>query len=337
MVMMPNNFFSAEHLMRVRQKFASRAVIVVVVAAMGALATAQTNTPSTQVTRSERMQELAAELGEKHGYQLEKGEPLKYLPSADNETRDLLRYTSENYENWSTPPKEHDFSPFTLILQSDATGQLKYERSHKGATTLADVIQNAFWLMSYEYECPDGLQNAYIPGDWIFGWDLRDPHKLTHAELATFEKILNDQLKLGVKVGWKTVERPALVISGNYKARPRGGNIEDQRAAALSDGMFLIEARRALSLHPAMMEGTFDDFTDSLGYLLKLPVVNEADTRPAKKLVSWNETGKPVEGEERLTQEHENRLLTSLQEQMGYDFKIEPRKVKVLSIEAEED
>jgi hypothetical protein len=320
--------------MNVRQQLASCSVIVVAVAAICASAIAQTIAPPTQVTRSQRMQELAAELGEKHGYKLDKGETLKYLPSADNETRDLLRYTSENYEHWSTPPKEHDFSPFTLILQSDATGQLKYERSHKGATTLADVLQNAFWLMNYEYECSDGLQNAYIPGDWIFGWDLRDPHKLTNAELAAFEKILNEQLNLGVKVGWKTVERPALVIHGTYKARPTGGKIEDQRVAALSDGVFLVEARRALSLHPAMMDGTFEDLTDSLCYLLKLPVVNEADSRPAKKLVSWNETGKPIEGEERLTQEHENRLLESLHEQMGYDFKIEPRKVKMLSIEA---
>jgi hypothetical protein len=320
--------------MNVRQRIASCSVIVVVVAAMCASAIAQTSTPSTQVTRSERMQELAAELGEKHGYQLEKGEPLKYLPSADNETRDLLRYTSENYENWSTPPKEHDFSPFTLILQSDATGQLTLDRSHTGITTLADVIQNAFWLMSYEYECPDGLQNAYIPGDWILSWDVGDKHEPTDAELAAFEEILNNQLNLGVNASWKHTERPALVISGTYKARPKGGKFEVERTASISDGVFLVDARRALSLHPAMMEGTFDNFTRSLGYLLKLPVVNEAETRPAKKVVTWNETGKPVEGEDRLTPEHEEHLLQSLHAQLGYDFKIEPRKVKVLSIEA---
>lgn len=309
-------------------------MIVVVVAAMCASVTAQTSTPPTQVTRSQRMQELAAELAEKHGYKLGKGEPLKYLPSAESETRDLLCYTSQNYENWSTPPKEFAFSPFTLMLQSDTAGQLTLDRSHEGATTLADVLQYAFWLMPYEYDCPDGLLNAYIPGDWILSKEHRFQRNMTDAELAALASILNNQLNLGVKVSWKHIERPTLVIGGTYKARPKGGKIEDERVASLSDGVFLVDARRALSLHPAMMEGTFEELVWSLGYLLKLPIVNEADTRPAKKLITWNEIGKSIEGEDRLTPDHEDRLLASLHEQMGYDFKIEPRKVKVLSIEA---
>jgi hypothetical protein len=279
------------------------------------------------------MQELAAELAEKHGYKLGKGEVLKYLPTAENETRDLLRYTSENYENWSTPPKEYDFSPFTLILRSDAAGQLTLDRSTTGVTTLADVLFYAFGLMTHEYDCPDNLLNAYIPGDWILSWDVGDKHEPTDAELAAFKEILNNQLNLGVNASWKHTERPALVISGTYEARPKGGKFEVERTASISDGVFLVDARRALSLHPAMMDGTFDGFTRSLGYLLKLPVVNEAATRPAKKLITWNEIGKSIEGEERLTLEHEKRLLASLHQQMGYDFTIEPRKVKLLSIE----
>ena len=172
---------------------------------------------------------------------------------------------------------------------------------------------------------------TYMPGDWILSWDPQQPHEWTDADLAAFEKILNEEKDLGVKVAWKEVEKPALVISGKYKATPMTLDPMTPESAAQVDGVFQFPVQRD---GITMQVGTHAEMLQAIGESLMLPVVDEADERAKKTQFIWRFEGMIAQGQERLKADQETGVLQTLHAQLGYNFKIEPRKVKVLSIEA---
>jgi hypothetical protein len=281
-----------------------------------------------RVNRNAREDELVKQLAEEHGYILKKGESLKYIADADNETRNALHYLILNEKKWLTPPAEYPFETYMLVFQQLPKGELDWVASREDALTLADVLGHVLRLKKQQYEWPADVLSAYVPGDWIVSWDPRDYHELSDSELATFEKILNEQLNLNVKVGWKTVERPALVLTGKYRANPQSE--EDVIDSPDADGSFGLLARRS---YLAGTGGSYEQFKEAIGEALMLPIVDETEVRPKKKYLAWFQSGEPVMNSDRLPPEQEQLVIESLHAQLGYDFKIEPRKVKLLSIE----
>jgi hypothetical protein len=298
----------------------------------GYCVTAQENVEQNRAKRMARQQELVQQLAKEHSYKLEDGEPLKNLADAGSETRSALHYLIQNEQKWATPPAEYPFETFMLVFHENSDGELTYVTSREDAFTLADVLDRVLGLRKQQYDCPADVQSAYVPGDWILSWDARDTHELTDAELAAFEKILNEQLNLGLRIRWKTVEKPSLVITGSYRANPKSE--EDVINSPDADGSFGLLARRS---YLAGTGGSYEDFKLAIGEALMLPVVDEVELRPKKSYLAWFQSGEPIMNSDRLPREQEQLVIESLHQQMGYDFKIEPRKVKVLSIEAAED
>lgn len=285
--------------------------------------------------RMRKQQELVATLIYERGYKLSEGEPFRFIKDPQNVERNELRRLMQNSmpAGGPTPKATLDgFAPFTHVLYVLPDGRIVSSSLSDGVTTLGDVFERILKLMPYEFECPPNLLYTYMPGDWLILTEEGKRPVMSDAAAPALEEILNKQLDLNVSVDWKMVERPVLTIRGKYVPKPAGGAYTDRRIAAQADGTFLVDARRALSYHPPEMEGTFDQFIDSIGYLLMLPTVNETETRPTKRLLTWHETGKHTEGSERLPSDHEQRVLESLHEQLGYDFKIEPREIRLLSI-----
>jgi hypothetical protein len=282
-----------------------------------------------RANRMARQQELVQKLAGEHVYNLADGEPLKYVPDADSETRNALHYLIQNEQKWATPPAEYPFETYMLVFHEDSNGKLNWVTSREDAPTLANVLDRVLGLRKQQYEGPADVLSAYIPGDWILTWDARDAHELTKAELATFEKILNEQLNLGVKVAWRIVEKPALVITGKYRANPQSE--EGVFPSSTTDGSFGLIARRS---YLAGTGGSYEQFKAAIGEALILPVVDEAEVRPKNNGFLWLQSGEPIMNSDRLPPEQERLVIESLHAQLGYDFKIEPRKVKVLSIEA---
>jgi hypothetical protein len=106
------------------------------------------------------------------------------------------------------------------------------------------------------------------------------------------------------------------------------------QVAERAEGMFEIPARRS-SISASV--GRPDEFLQAIGEVLMLPVVNEAKKHPAKESFFWRYTeDQPVAGHDRLDSEIEKRVLKSLGEQLGYEFSIEPREVRLLSIQPRE-
>lgn len=299
------------------------------------------NAPTVDV-RFKKQHELIMTLVQKHGYGLAEGEPFKYIKDPQNEERSALRrlmMSSPGHGEFDPTGKllprqgEDSFESFMLVLHMLPDGRVPSSTVSSGAITFGDVLDDVLQLKPYEFDCPPNLRLTYMPGDWVL---LREPDqtkRLSDTGAAALERIFNEQCNLGVKVAWKMFERPAITIRGEYAPQPSGGQYDDEKVAAQSDGMFLIDVRRAVSYHPEVMIGRFDEFLEAIGYLLMMPVVNEAESVPTNRLVTWNEAGKAVEGNSRLKPEHEQRVLQSLSEQLGYDFRIEPRDVKLLSIE----
>ena len=281
-----------------------------------------------RINRNAREQELVKHLADKHGYNLADGESLKYLADAESETRSALHYLIINEMKWATPPTVYPFETYLLVFKKPTKGELDWIASREDAPTLSDVFEHVLRLKKQQYDCPAELLSTYVPGDWIVSWDVRDPHELKAKELVAFERILNEQLKLRVKVGWKTVERPALVLTGKYNPAPKSE--EGVFPSSTTDGSFGLLARRS---YLAGTGGSYEQFKAAIGEALMLPVVDEAEVRPKNNDFLWFQSGEPIMNSERLPAEQEARVIKSLHEQLGYDLTIEPREVKLLSIE----
>jgi hypothetical protein len=101
-------------------------------------------------------------------------------------------------------------------------------------------------------------------------------------------------------------------------------------SAAQVDGVFQFAVQRG---NITMQVGTHAEMLQAIGESLMLPVVDEATERAKKPQFIWRFEGFKPSGKERLKSNEEAGVLQALHAQLGYDFKIEPRKVKVLSIE----
>jgi hypothetical protein len=281
-----------------------------------------------------KLQELHKTLADKHGYKLAKGEPLKYIADPDNEEREELHRTTlgQNYGTWMSQPgqAQESFEPFMMLFHQDEAGSLRWSTEREGIITLDLVLERVLDLKKHQLDCTPGILMTYMPGDWVLSWDPQQPHEWTDADLAAFEKILNEEKDLGVKIAWKEVEKPALVISGKYKATPMTLEPMSPESRAQVDGVFQFGVQRG---NITMQAGTHAEMLQAIGESLMLPVVDEATERAKKPQFIWRFEGFRPSGNERLTSDEETGVLEALHAQLGYDFKIEPRKVKVLAIE----
>jgi hypothetical protein len=291
-------------------------------------------TPVDQTALIKRREELHKTLADKHGYKLEKGQPLKYMSDADNPERNELHSSvmGSFYAGGMSQPgqAQETFEPFMMIFQQDSHGTFRWSQEHQGIITLDQVLETILDLKKHQLDCQPGLLMTYMPGDWILSWDPQQPHEWSDADLAAFEKILNEEKDLGVKIAWKEVEKPALVVSGKYKATPMTLEPMSPESAAQVDGVFQIGVQRG---GISMQVGTHAEMLQAIGESLMLPVVDEATERAKKPQFIWRFEGFKPSGTERLKSDEEIGVLEALHAQLGYDFKIEPRKVKLLSIQ----
>ena len=274
---------------------------------------------------------LIDELAEKHSYRLQPGELLKYIYDPQNEVRGkLYRFATGATPKDSIFKQPQMFEPFLLLFRSDNKYRLELSRFDSGVTTLGDILFGVFRLKPQECEISSGILNAYVPGDWVLSW--KDPwtHVLSDAELSAFEKILNNQLQLSVKVAWKTVKRPTLVIRGQFDAAPQRNRAHRAGVGSQMYGTFVVPARRKTN---GMGLGKYSSFIQAISDVVLLPVADESESVPSKEFFAWMYDGEPIMNSERLPAEQEARVIKSLHEQLGYDLTIEPREVKLLSIE----
>jgi hypothetical protein len=299
----------------------------------GTLSLSYAPVPVDQTAQFKRQQELHKTLAYKHGYKLEKDQPLKYMADADNPERNELHSSvmGSAYSGvWTNQPGQESFEPFMMIFQQDADGNLRWSTESEGIITLDQVLERVLDLKTHQIDCAPGILMTYMPGDWVLSWDPQQPHEWTDDDLAAFEKILNEEKDLGVKVAWKEVKKPALVVSGKYKAKPMMLEPMSPESAAQVDGVFQFAVQRG---NITMQVGTHAEMLQAIGESLMLPVVDEATERAKKPQFIWRFEGFKPSGKERLKSNEEAGVLQALHAQLGYDFKIEPRKVKVLSIE----
>jgi hypothetical protein len=293
--------------------------------------TAVSSAESARVERMGKLHALTKQLAEEQDYALKGDERLTYLANAESEPRSALYYLVMNEHIWAEPPDEYPFEMFTLMFLHDSKGGLNWQHARKGITTLKDVMEMVLGLRPNEYECAPGLLTTYMPGDWILSWNRDRSHDLSNSDLAAFEKILSEQLDLGVTIGWETVKRPALVITGDYKASPPKRKLQPD-VAQHADGWFEIPTR---GTDTASKRCDYAELLQTIGEVLMLPVIDETTTRPTKRGFFLEYPYNPsVDSPLELAAEAD--VLKSLHEQMGYEFAIEPREVKLLSIEQTE-
>jgi hypothetical protein len=292
----------------------------------GTLSFTYAPTPVDQTAQLKRREELHKTLADKHGYKLAKDEPFKYIVDPDIQERNELH----SFIMGQPGQRQESFEPFMMIFDGRETDNLRLSGTHEGIITLQQILGAILDLEKHQVECPANILMTYMPGDWVLSWDPQQPHEWTDADLAAFEKVLNEEKDLGVKVAWKEIEKPALVVSGKYKATPMTLEPMNPQMADQVDGVFQIGVQRG---NISMQVGTHAEMLQAIGESLMLPVVDEASERAQKPQYIWRFEGIKANSTERLNSNEETGVLQALHAQLGYDFKIEPRKVKVLSIE----
>jgi hypothetical protein len=283
--------------------------------------------------------ELIESLAEKHDYKLGEDELLKFIYDPQTEEREKLRALVSNMTFFGggetrlidASPK---YEPSMLLFRQLETDTLVWQSMNLGISTLADVLANVMNLRRQQFDCPPNMLLTYMPGDWVLSWDPNQPHELSDTEIAAFERILNEKFNLGVRVKWKTATRPTIVLTGKYKAMPKNPESQSAEASRQADGWFEIPVRRSEITGSA---GRYDELLQAIGEALMLPVIDEATERPTKSGFFWQYPDEQKGADyRRLDAEDEQRVLESLHEQLGYDFAIEPREVRLLSIEPRE-
>jgi hypothetical protein len=284
-----------------------------------------------QAARLEERAQLLKSLADDHGYKLAENELLKYIADIDFEKRTRLSGVIKRSLGWPEQSlKQETLEPVVFLFEQNSSGDIRWIGDYNGVITLAQVLEYVLNLKRHQIEVDPALLMTYMPGDWVLSWsNMEATHKPTDAEIAAFEKFLNEEFDLDVEVGWKTVERPVLVASGEYSHKPSGKAMEPEIAKTV-DGTFEFSGHRNEIVGTI---GNYESLLQALGELLMLPIVDESTVRPTKRQLIWEFTGNEITGDDRLPPAEEARLIESLHKQLGYDFKIEPRKVKMLSIE----
>lgn len=169
-----------------------------------------------------------------------------------------------------------------------------------------------------------------MPGDWALSWNPSLDHDLFARGLRALETTPNEKFQLGVQLTWQEVERPAVVLFGDYQPAPgRQPAPEKDHGLEQSDGAIQIPARRS---DISATTGTSRKFLRSLGEVLMLPFVDETSTQPQEGLL-WAYSGTPRQDHEPLPAATQADILAGLLRLIGWSASIEARSFELLELQ----
>jgi hypothetical protein len=188
-----------------------------------------------------------------------------------------------------------------------------------GKRPLKQVLNHNLNMNQNSYEGPDDLLEVDVPGDWIVRKDATEEQKL-----KALEAILAKEIGRTIRFVKRTVERKAIVATGNFKYY-RLPEVQDDRWIHMFSGNYTAE--------DAGGGGTADsvhEFVEEIGDRVNMPVIDR--TQPSGEMQipyrnhrsgSLSRIEDPVEKEKKVTQ-----LLDNISRQTNLHFTIELQPVE---------
>jgi thiol-disulfide isomerase/thioredoxin len=173
------------------------------------------------------------------------------------------------------------------------------------------------------FDCPRKLQQMTIEGDWMIRYDSP-----LDARLAALEKILAAELDRHVHFEPIEVGREAIVVTGNYKFQPMPGSVDGKSLALTTVSEDDISERGGGA-------GSAVEFFDFLSRMTARPVINESEIDQKLEL-NWRQRESAIANLRAANSPQLAAILANLQKQTGLTFKLEPRKVRIWRVSADE-
>jgi len=273
---------------------------------------AQSSNSDQAQQRYERQQELIAELRDQHDYRLAEGELIKYVADAPEWLRQALLHNIFAVNE----PEHTDFENFYFLFKAVNERDIDFaicSANYKEAPTLQQILRRAFFLKRHRIRGDDAILKTGLPGDWILSWDAREYHPPAEAEFAALERILNEQLNLGVRLRWQEVMQPVLVVTGKH---PK--DLVRSIAHAYPGMRFVADS---------------PDPWEVLGEGMMIPIIDETTDKPANRDLPRKAPDDPIYGNAPLDAETRQMVLEEITWQTGLTFTEDVRPVKTLVIE----
>ncbi len=172
------------------------------------------------------------------------------------------------------------------------------------------------------------LLDRPIPADLIYRQEAP-----TEVKAQELEQALREKLGWQIELRLRTVERPVVVLSGQYQYKPLRGY------DGMFGGMDIIEIygskpREYRKSGPGGGRGDFEKFVSWVGDFIGKPVVSGAITGAPRRL-AWVIGPRASRKEVWPLPEEETQLvLQHLAEQTGLTFRVEERQVRMLFVES---
>ena len=274
---------------------------------------------------------ILAEMAEKHGYRLTPTQSIRRVPPPFDPIR--MTYYRVGYP---TQSRGIPAGPSAMSFRWDGNA-LRYwgmtfgGSPHDGYNLIgvADAIQG---LKSQQIVGPPELLNAPIPGDWVSRPGIAD-ETFAH-ELQT---ILHDELKLPIRLQFRTHRREVYVAKGVYRFVPLAGQVGETE---------LHLETKTLTMHEVQVfgkhlipnsgagggSGDFAEFLLWLGRWIDMPIVDEVQQPPRQ--LGWTLHGYSRKNSGTEKEDHDPALvLHNIEAQTGVHFVPELRTLKSLFVE----
>jgi len=279
----------------------------------------------------EASEPILAEMAEKHGYGLAAGQSIRRVPPPFDPIRMTyyrvghptqsqaipagpagmtFRWEGERLHNWGMTFGGYRDSGYTLV-------------------GLADALQG---IKSQQVQGPPELVNASLPGDWIIRPGLSD-----EAFSQELQSILQNELKLPIRLQFRTKQREVYVAKGHYRftplpGQPRKIQLNLERKSVSMGDVQIFGKQLAPNSGAGGGAGTFGEFLLWVGRWIDMPIVDEVQEPPRQ--IGWSLHERQPMTAQSVKEDHDAALvLHNIEAQTGLHFAAELRTVKSLLVE----
>ena len=279
----------------------------------------------------EAAEPILAEMADKHGYRLTPAQSIHRVAPPFDPIR-MTYYRIGNPSQSQAIPA----GPSAMSFRWEGNALHRWGMTfggspHDGYSLIgvADAIQG---LKSQQVVGPPELLNAPIPGDWVSRPGISD--ETFARELQT---ILRDELKLAIRLQFRTQRREVYVAKGLYRfvALPgQRGETElylENKTEKMNE-VQIFGKQLAPNSGAGGGTGDFAEFLLWLGRWIDMPIVDEVQQPPRQ--ISWILHGHLRKKTGNEKEDHDPALvLHNIEAQTGVHFVSELRTVKSLVVE----
>jgi beta-lactamase regulating signal transducer with metallopeptidase domain len=279
----------------------------------------------------EASEPILAEMAEKHGYRLAPGQSLHRVPPPFDPIR-MTYYRVGNPSQSQAIPA----GPSAMSFRWEGNALHRWGMTFGGSphdgyslSGVADAIQG---LKSQQIVGPPELLNAPIPGDWVSRPGMAD-----EAFAQELQTILQNELKLPIRLQFRTHRREVYVAKGLYRFVPLPGQRGEiqlylENKTETMHEVQIFGKQLAPNSGAGGGSGNFDEFLLWLGRWIDMPIVNDVQKPPRQ--ISWVQHGDLGKSSLTNQEQHDATLvLHNIETQTGVHFISELRTVKSLFVE----